>query len=330
MVMLQKYKSNINFLSLFFSVVASLFVFQGVALAASPSSQIGQSQPFPTSFNASSCGDPNNFQYTLLAPTKITGSIYIKLPSKSAPKSIGLYSQQLTGSGCQLIGTATVNANTWTLIGNVNLEAQSGNIVISGKDIGAEPYAAVASAFVLPSSSVCSLATNCDTKYMGLSGYITPKLISGKTDQIALFTTSPVENLIISSVKYYSDSQFLYSRPTLKPFNTNYLNNGIHSTEIEVNFTNGQRFIVSKNFDNGQSWPGISYLRVLYYKSSNEIKIFMLIASFIVIGALLILIARLIHKKINYRHDHGLQHYHASHSPEVVEHGEIVVKNITD
>jgi len=328
--MLEKYKNNINFLTLFFSVIASLFVFQGVALAASPSSQIGPSQPSPSSFNASSCGDPNNFQYTLLAPTKITGAIYIKLPAKTASKTISLYSQQLLGIGCQLIGTATVNASTWTLIGNVNLDAQSGNIVISGQDIGAEPYAAVASALVLPSSSICNLTINCETKYMGLMGYITPKLISGKTDEIALFTVSPIENLTISSVKYYSDSQFLYTRPTIKPFNTNYLNNGIHSTEIEVNFTNGQRFIVSKNFDNGQSWPGVSYLRVLYYKSSNEIKIFMLVGSFVVIGALLILIARLIHKKINYRHDHGLEHYHSSHSPEVVEHGEIVVKNITD
>ena len=89
--MLQKYKSNIKLLSLFFSVVASLFVFQGVALAANPSSQIGPSQPFPTSFNSSSCGDPTYFQYSLLAPKKIAGSIYIKLPKKSSSKTISLF-----------------------------------------------------------------------------------------------------------------------------------------------------------------------------------------------------------------------------------------------
>ncbi len=328
--MLQKYKSNINFLSLFFSLVASLFVFQGVALAASPSSQIGPSQPFPTSFNSSSCGDPTYFQYSLLAPTKIAGAIYIKLPSKSAPKSIGLYSQQLTGSGCQLIGTATVNANTWTLIGNVNLEAQSGNIVISGKDIGAEPYAAVADAFILPSKLICNLKDNCNTRYMSFSGYITPKLISGNTDEIALYNVSSIENSTISSVNYYADSQFLYSKKTLQPLNNNYLDDGIHSIEIEVNFSDGQKFIINNKYDNGQNWPGISYLKVLYFKSSNQIKLYMLFASFIIVGAFLVSIARLIHRKINYSHDHGLDHYKGLKDKTDDENNEVVVKNITD
>ncbi|MEI7838433.1 MAG: hypothetical protein WCI37_01470, partial [bacterium] len=202
--MLQKYKSNINFLSLFFSLVASLFVFQGVALAASPSSQIGPSQPFPTSFNSSSCGDPNYFQYTLLAPKKIAGSIYIKLPKKSSPKIISLFTQQLIGTDCKLIGTETVNANTWTLLGDVSLDAQSVSIVISGKDIGAEPYAAVADALILPSKSICNLKDNCNTRYMSFSGYITPKLISGNTDEIALYNVSSIANSLITNVNYYA------------------------------------------------------------------------------------------------------------------------------
>ncbi len=331
--MLKNFK--IKILSFLISILGLSVFWSSIVFAQQlpASSQTGPGSSTVT-FNQSNCGDPNYFQYNILVPKSIAGSIYIKLPSGTNPTVVSLYTQQLTGSGCQPIGQGniTVNSKTWTLIGNINLQANAGEVVISGQNIGAEPYAAVANALVVPGGFKCQISTNCIVKYGGYTGYVQPNLISGNTDEIALFTLTDISQSKVKLVNYYSDGTFLYSKPELLPFNNNYLNDGIHSTEIEVNFSDGQKFIVNKTVNNGQSWPGISYLRVLYFKSSNQIKIYMLMALFVVFAAFLIVIARLIHKRLNYKRDHGLNNYHSKYgqSPAVAHHDEIVVKNITD
>jgi len=273
-----------------------------------------------------SCGNPNYYQYSLLAPKTVSGSLYVRLPKGTKPSDVQFYTQDGLTPDCKQIGTASVGPDLWVKLGAVDLTESQTNLVAVGSALGAEPYAAAIQALVVPESSVCQPSTDCMVTYDGLNGYIVPKLLSGDTDSIALFGVSSLTDSKVKSVQYFADNKFLYKKSTLAPINKNYLNNGIHNTSIQVQFTNGEVFMVNQKIDAGQSWPGVAYLRTMYFKSSNQIKIYMLAGLFIIAGLLVIIIARIIHVKLLYRNDHGFNNYH-NVKPEI-KHVQAVVRDI--
>ena len=321
-------KIKINILYVLISLLIS-FVWVSSAQAATPSVN-SVTPPQSAVLQQQGCGDPNNYQYSVTAPKDIAGGIFVRLPQKLNPSVVSLYLQDALSQKCVLIGSATVNSDTWTSLGNVSMTAGLTSMVINGANIGAEPYAAAVNTLIVPNSDVCVPSKNCTVNYKGFDGYITPKLISGDTDQISISTITPINGSAIKSVNYYSENQFLYKTNTLEPFNNNYLNNGIHSTTIIVNFSNGQKFTIDRKINAGQSWPGVAYIRTLYYKSSNQIKLFMLAGVFLIAGLLIILIARLIHRHTNYVRNHGLGQYHELDIHKDEPSKDVVVKNITD
>ncbi len=256
------------------------------------------------------CGNSNYFSYSLLAPKTVSGSLYVRLPKGTKPSDVQLYIQDGLSSSCTQIGTSTVGPDLWVKLGKINITQSQTNLVAVGSALGAEPYAAAIQALIVPDGKVCEPVSDCMASYAGLNGYIVPKLISGDTDSIALFSVSSISNSKIKSIHYFVDNNYAYKRTTLKPINKNYLDNGVHKTSIQVQFADGQMFIVNQKIDAGQSWPGVAYLRTLYFKSSNQIKIYMLAGSFVIAGLLVIIIARIIHVKLLYRNDHGYDNYH--------------------
>ena len=272
------------------------------------------------------CGNPNYFQYSLLAPKTVSGSLFLRLPKGTKASDVQFYTQDGSNSDCKQIGSATVGPDLWVKLGPIDLTESQSNLVAVGSALGAEPYAAAIQALIVPDGSVCQPSTDCMVTYDGLNGYIVPKLLSGDTDSIALFSVSSLTDSKVKSVQYFADNVFLYKKNVLAPINKNYLNNGVHNTSIQVQFTNGEIFMVNQKIDAGQSWPGVAYLRTMYFESSNQIKIYMLAGLFIISGLLVIIIARIIHVKLLYRNDHGFNNYH-NVKPEI-KHVEAVVRDI--
>jgi hypothetical protein len=307
-------------------LAAPLFIFLVFCSCGNVSAQSqSSSAPVPTESNGG-CGNPNYYQYSLLAPKTVSGSLYVRLPKGTKPSDVQFFTQDGLSSECSQIGSSTVGPDLWVKLGQVNITESQTNLVAVGSALGAEPYAAAIQALIVPDSKVCMPSNDCMASYAGLNGYIKPKLISGDTDSIALFSVSSLSDSTIKSVQYFADNKFLYKKDALAPINKNYLNNGVHDTSIQAQFSNGEVFIVNQKVDAGQSWPGVAYLRTMYFKSSNQIKIFMLAGMFIISGLLVVVIARIIHIKLLYRNDHGFNNYH-NVKPEI-KHVEAVVRDI--
>ena len=165
-----------------------------------------------------------------------SGNTYLKLNYLSTPIKLSLYLNGSTTNSCTLIGSIDANSTSWVYVGNI--PAGSDDVIIQGIGVNAAPYQAAVQMLVLP-SSICTPNTSCDLKYHNLSGSLqldNSNILSGSTDQIAIYGVKPVIGASIQSISYYADNQkgALYSNKTLSAFNRNYLDGGIHQTQIQI------------------------------------------------------------------------------------------------
>ncbi len=287
-------------------VIFSLFIFGYIhnssVYAVAPATDLPIFQP-------NNCGGGDLTDFSVLLTTQIKGDLYVRLPPKTEPTTIHLYSMPLLGGSCTSLGSITAQTNQWKKIAsNVVLEKDT-SLVIEGDNVGAEPYAAVASILIIPDSSICVPDQDCESSYKGYSGILQPALISGNTDQIALYQANPISDIKYKTINYYSDGSFLYSSKKLLPLNKNYLAGGVHSTSIQVIFKNGETFSINKSINNGVDWSGSLLVKSVAYKHLGQAAIFVFIGIFILIISLILWISRKIYKKRMYKIEHGLDKY---------------------
>jgi hypothetical protein len=245
-----------------------------------------------------------------------SGNVYVKLNYQStSPIELSLYVNNISSNQCDFVGSVPTSSDNWTLIGNIDSNISSDDIIIQGLNVGAAPYQAAVRMMVIPSSSVCQPTINCTVNYEGESGILQlddSNIISGGTDQIAIYAIKPVSGVGVQTVSYYDLGEQkgqLYSTTTLKPFNRNYLDGGIHYTQAQVKLNNGESIFINKTINMGTDWSGSLLIRSLLYRYSGPAAFFIIIGFFVVIGLVILLITRTIYKKRRERKLHGLDNY---------------------
>jgi hypothetical protein len=64
---------------------------------------------------------------------------------------------------------------------------------------------------VIPDAKLCSqVDTDCKFVFQGKTGVLQPKLLTGATDMIAIYTVLRIDSAKIKQVAYYSEGNFLY------------------------------------------------------------------------------------------------------------------------
>ena len=238
---------------------------------------------------------------------KVQGTTYVKMASKLPNYNLTVYFQDnIDSNSCFVVGQAAANSESWTAAGTIGQPFK--RILVQGPEKSAEIYQATIKALILPDSKLCEqVDTECRITYKGKSGVLQPKLISGATDMIAIYTVLPINNAQISQVSYYSDGNFLYSDPKkqIGEVNRNYLADGKHSVSTQVIFANGQKWTYTQDIDMGNDYTGFTTLRSYYYKSHNRyLYVIAGVAAFLLIS-LIIMIARAIHQRRLYKKEHG-------------------------
>jgi hypothetical protein len=274
-----------------------------------------------TTANSLICGSSNINISTLEDITRAnvpTGKAYLRLNYASNPVNVSMYLDNYVARICSSVGSVTINSNSWVYVGNIS--SPSDDVIIQGNDVGAAPYQAAVDLLIIPNNQ-CLPTTDCTVSYSGLSGQLqldNSNILSGATDQIAIYGLKPINNVGISTVSYYSDQQkgALYISKTLKPFDRNYLDGGLHSTQIQIKLKNGQSIYVNQTIDMGVDWTGTLFLKSLIYRNSGSAAIFIVLGISAVIMLIILGLIRFIYKRRQVNKFHGLYSYKPD--PEIV------------
>jgi hypothetical protein len=274
-----------------------------------------QSLPLTGLNSIGQCGSSTNQFNVLLTKVPASAQLYIKLNStQESSSNVAVYFQSFSDSQCHLIGIDSPSYSSWSKVGPYNLDTSDGGaFVIVGSGLGALPYQAVASLLVLPNPLVCTPVINCKISYHGYQGVLSPQIISGATESVAVYVASPLNSVGYSKATYYSNNQFLYSSKQLQPINRNYLNGGVQHVSIQINLTNQQVVTITQTINMGTDYTGTLYIKSLVYRSQNKVWVFVILALILVVLLLLLWIVRLIYKHRRYQVHYGLNHLSESH-----------------
>jgi len=232
----------------------------------------------------------------------ISGSIYVRLPAGSSPTVIYLYSETASNSSCQLIGGAKAEVGHWTFIAN---SSGLSNLMIQGQGLNSEPHSVVAELLAVPTASICTPIVVCDTTYAGISGSLQPNLISDTTDRVAVYVANTVADIKYTNINYYADGAFLYSSTQLRPVNQDFLPGGTHAIFIQLVFVNGEKININQSVDMGMDWSGLLRVRSNFYRSHNKFLFASVIVITIALAIVALWLARIIHKRHEFRIDRG-------------------------
>jgi hypothetical protein len=271
------------------------------------------------------CGSTDSSLSTLTDVTANNvpaGTAYLKLNYQSNPINLTLYAENYLTGTCNKIGGASINANTWVDIGKIISPVDG--IIIQGDNITAAPYQAAAQLLILQNNSICQPSNTCNLTFADFSGTLqldASNIVSDSTDQIAIYAPLPVIGQNVKSISYYADNQrtLVYSSDILKSFNRNYLDGGVHQTQIQIKLADNQSIFVNETVNMGTDWTGILFLKSLIYRYSGQAAVFIIAGIFILLLLILLAIARFIYKTKRTNKFHGINNFQA---PEAIEESE--------
>lgn len=289
------------------SVIIALFLFTQAGV-----NNEASAQSTPVSANNFSsigkCGTSSNQYNVFVKQIPSNSELYIKLDNnQESGLNTSVYFQSFSDGQCHLIGTLNSTYNSWGQVGNYSLDTSSGGaFIVAGNDLGSLPYQAVASLLILPKPAACVPVTNCQVSYEGNKGVLSPEIISGATDQVAVYVANNPNGVGYSKVTYYSNDQFLYDSKKLEPINRDYLDGGVHQVSIIVSLSNQETVTINQTINMGTDYTGSLYIKSLIYRTHNKAIVFMIPALIVVILLLLLWVARLIYKRRRFTVEHGL------------------------
>jgi hypothetical protein len=280
--------------------------------------------------NSLLCGNSNQNLSTLEDITHKyvpDGKAYLKLNYQTNPIDLSLYINNYTNSQCDFIGSITANANSWVYVGNIT--RSSNDVIVQGLNVEAAPYQAAVQLLIAPNNQ-CIPTTLCNVAFGGLNGVLQlddSNILSGATDQIAVYGLKPIDNVGIKSVAYYSNAQgnLLYTSTKLGTINKNYLGGGLHNIQLQIKLKNGQTIYANQTVDMGIDWTGTLYIKSLIYRNSGSAAIFIILGISLLLFLVLLALARYIYRRHRAAKLHGLNKYHEPSKKNYIE-DNIIIK----
>lgn len=258
--------------------------------------------------NIGSCGTSSTQYQTNVNKLPSSGQVYVKLSNQQETTGpVDLYFQSNTTLVCQLIGTASPVFGSWVPIGSLPAGSSGGGFLIAdGDGLGAFPYSSVLSVLITSAPNICNPSLSCTVSYQGYSADIEPTIITHATDQVAVYTISPITGSGYNKVSYYDNGKYLYGSTKLLPFNRNYLNGGVHKVDSQVTLNDGQTLDINQNIDMGNDITDMLYLKSKVYQSKNKAVLVVILLAFISIVIALLIFIHWLYKRHRFVVDHGI------------------------
>ena len=239
------------------------------------------------------------------------GTTYVKLANKIPDSNVTLYTIDANDDAkCSQLGQAPANSQNWAPISTINQNEAVKQVFADGPTKSADVYQSTVKLLKITDPKICQqIDSECHTTYKGHNGVLQPKLLTGGTDSIAVYTVLPINDSKVKEVAYYSDGSFLYinNSKQIDPVNKNYLSDGSHNVVTRVTFENGQVLNISQKYDLGKDFTGFTTVRSYYYKSHNRYLYILIALVSAIIISLIIWAARTIHQRREFKKDHGIE-----------------------
>ncbi len=191
------------------------------------------------------CGDSSITYYTGQAnlPTK-SYDVYIKLGLPGQTGAVSTYNQS---KSCQLIGSMTASGDSWVKLGSFTPESDESpsTFQIFSNVLKETPDANRPTLLFLDASApVCQPKNNCDLVYGDHPAHIRLTNLTDSSSALTIATVIDPKTDVISSVKYYADSQLMYSRADLNDFDLRYASYYKQKLTRVVEFISGQAIVL--------------------------------------------------------------------------------------
>lgn len=207
-------------------------------------------------YEETSCGDESVTDYTTEVNLPVaTYDVYIKLGLPGQTGLVELYDQKDT---CHIIGKTTASGDSWVRLGTFTTkDAESLNVLqLSSTVLKEIPDANRPSLLFLDSTNpACQPKRNCELIYKDHAAYIRTVSLTSSTSSLNIATIKDPSTEKIVNVKYYADSQLMYTLPTLEEFDLRYSSYYKQKLTRVVEFASGQAIILEDatplNFNDG-------------------------------------------------------------------------------
>lgn len=255
------------------------------------------------------CGDSSIIYYTGEANLPAASfDVYIKLGLPGQSGLVEVYDQQ---NACRTIGKATASGDSWVKLGTYatsNAESLS-TFQLTSTVLKEIPDANRPTLLFLNSANpVCQPKQNCELTYGDHVAHVRTVSLTGNTSALTIATVSDPTTDIINSVKYYADSQLMYSRPSLQEFDLRYASYYKQKLTRVVEFASGQAIILNDSapLDFHDSIPNM----ILRFSATHSSVIVPLIwsLSLLVLFAIMHAILHILRAREYYNYAHGFIH----------------------
>ena len=245
------------------------------------------------SLPADSC---NNFDGNVVtALTKYPGGnldVWAKAGRAEDVGQASLYEQDMLGTYCTLIGSASINTEGWVKIGQLGTSEDAITLTLVINTQTTSFAGASAPALILADSTnpPCSLDTACQVNFRGATFSLSPKKLSSGSDTIKIGVLLPVsDNSELNHVYYSIDEKPSYVSEKLENFNLNYVSVGEHTLTRTVVLKDGQSLTDSQQIKHGD-YSNVKNLLISWAYANKRLTIYISILSAVILAWLVFLI----------------------------------------
>ncbi len=292
-----------------------------VLISTSPSIS---AQEFESFYGCDSNSDMPFYDASTLSFNKDKYTVYAKLGRIGEKTDAIIYAQESGKNICKKIGSAKINGETWTKIGEWTNEVNGSTprFQLSSKSFYNLPTANRPSIMLVSKTDpVCIPSKTCSVSYNGKKGSLIPTGTLLNEDTLHVVNAKSIENDESSRVDYFVDNRFVYTTPELEEFDMRYVPGGKHTLTRAIKFKSAQQLVIKDEVE--KSFANDFFDSIYRFFAGNSLlyKILGAVVFVFTIFGIIVAISRNRHKKRLWRIEHGLEKIDINHSnPSAVKH----------
>lgn len=234
--------------------------------------------------------------------------VYVKMGKRGHTAAVSLYDEASDTGACVMIGSGTAVSETWTRLGLWKpLKGESSRLQLTSAAFTDLPDANRPTVMLVPHiNPPCLPTTECTTVVEGQPAYINPPgtLLSEDSLHVTRVVEPSADTLV--RVDYYAGGQFLYSTPTLQPFDLRYVPGGQHTVSRVMQYESKQQVVLPQEVYVSFA----SDFRNLLFRLLNSNKVtIQIVAGLAVVVALattVLAVVHAVHRRRLWKEHHGL------------------------
>lgn len=237
-----------------------------------------------------------------------TYTVFVKMGKRGQSANVRLDIEATKSEQCSYVGSVPANGDTWQKIGQWQSYGEANRFQLTAGVFENLPDANRPTVMLVPTNNPpCTPTANCQTTIQGKPAFIEPTGTLLNENVLHVTRVIDPKNDKLLRIDYYSDGQFLYSKPTLENFDLRYVPGGEHTLSRVMQYASKQQVVLqetkyisfSKDFQN-------LIFRVL---KSNSLWLKIVVTVFIIATLVLIGlgIIHALHRRHVWRISHGFE-----------------------